>query len=105
MIFFVKTSFGGHQPLTISLYSLVNTMATKDINMATPSTEAATAAAESTQDPTEVELGIATYLSPNVPGFSAVLKARYSDFVVHEGMYLFLVSSVCLQFLICILAS
>jgi hypothetical protein len=54
-------------------------------------TEEAAAAEESTQDPTECELGIAKYLSPNVPGFSAVLKARYSDFVVHEGMY----STVC----------
>jgi hypothetical protein len=41
---------------------------------------------ELNQDPTECEVGIAKYLSPNVPGFSAVLKARYSDFVVHEGM-------------------
>lgn len=38
-------------------------------------------------DPTEVELGISVYLSNNnnVPGFSAVSKARFSDFVVHEG--------------------
>lgn len=36
-------------------------------------------------DPIEEELGITAYLSPEIPGFSAVLKARYSDFVVHEG--------------------
>ncbi|GKY96822.1 hypothetical protein MPSEU_000641400 [Mayamaea pseudoterrestris] len=35
-------------------------------------------------DPIEQELGITTYLCPDVVGFSAVLKARYSDFVVHE---------------------
>jgi tRNA pseudouridine13 synthase len=35
-------------------------------------------------DPVEVELGISLYLSPEVPGFSAVSKGRYSDFVVHE---------------------
>jgi hypothetical protein len=37
------------------------------------------------KDPTEERLGIKTYLCPDVPGFSAVLKARYSDFIVHEG--------------------
>ena len=89
---FRRRSFGGHQPLTISLFSLV-------ITMATTTEKAAPAPEESTQDPTEVELGIATYLSPNVPGFTAVLKARYSDFVVHEGMYI-----TCLL-LPCILAS
>ena len=36
-------------------------------------------------DPTEKSLGIKAYLSPHVPGFSAVSKGRYSDFVVHEG--------------------
>jgi tRNA pseudouridine13 synthase len=35
-------------------------------------------------DPTEQELGIRVYLSPHMNGFTAVLKARYSDFVVHE---------------------
>jgi tRNA pseudouridine13 synthase len=35
-------------------------------------------------DPTERELGILTYQSPALTGFTAVLKARYSDFVVHE---------------------
>jgi hypothetical protein len=58
-------------------------------------TNEATAPEESTQDPTECMLGIAKYLSPNVPGFSAVLKARYSDFVVHEGMYIIVL--FCLQ--------
>ncbi len=42
-------------------------------------------AAESVEHPTEVGLGISAYLSPHVPGFSGVSKARYSDFVVHEG--------------------
>jgi hypothetical protein len=36
-------------------------------------------------DPTEESLGISAYRSPLVPGFSAVSKARYSDFCVHEG--------------------
>lgn len=84
------------QPLTFSRF-FVTTMAS--------TTNETAAAAEANQDPLECEVGIAKYLSPDVPGFFAVLKARYSDFVVHEGMYLFLVSSVCLQFLICILAS
>jgi len=35
-------------------------------------------------DSTEHELGISVYLSPDHDGFSAVSKARYSDFVVHE---------------------
>jgi hypothetical protein len=35
-------------------------------------------------DPTEVELGISIYLS-DAPGFSAVSKGRFSDFLVHEG--------------------
>ena len=35
-------------------------------------------------DPTEMSLGISTYMNPSIPGFSAVLKGRYSDFVVHE---------------------
>jgi hypothetical protein len=63
--------------------------------MASTTDQEATALAEElSQDPTECEVGIAKYLSPNVPGFSAVLKARYSDFVVHEGMYYL---STCLQ--------
>jgi tRNA pseudouridine13 synthase len=38
-------------------------------------------------DPTEVSLGISAYLSSSSSsvGFSAISKARYSDFVVHEG--------------------
>lgn len=39
-------------------------------------------------DDAERELGITEYLSPGVSGFSAVLKARYSDFCVHEGTFL-----------------
>jgi tRNA pseudouridine13 synthase len=35
-------------------------------------------------DETEYKLGIQTYMSPHHPGFSAVVKARYSDFIVHE---------------------
>ena len=35
-------------------------------------------------DPTEDSLGISCYMSPNIPGFYAVSKARYSDFIVHE---------------------
>jgi TruD family tRNA pseudouridine synthase len=35
-------------------------------------------------DETEVSLGISTYMSPHVPGFSAISKARFSDFLVHE---------------------
>lgn len=37
-------------------------------------------------DPTEVSLGISMYMTPNAEGFHAVSKARYSDFIVHEGM-------------------
>ena len=33
----------------------------------------------------EHEVGISSYLSKEHPGFAAVLKARISDFVVHEG--------------------
>jgi hypothetical protein len=33
---------------------------------------------------TEVLLGIGTYRTPSVPGFSGVVKGRFSDFVVHE---------------------
>lgn len=39
-------------------------------------------------DATEQLLGIRAYLSPQAPGFSAVLKGRYSDFVVREGTLL-----------------
>jgi hypothetical protein len=58
--------------------------------MASTTNETA-AAAEANQDPLECEVGIAKYLSPDVPGFFAVLKARYSDFVVHEGMCMLVV--------------
>lgn len=37
-----------------------------------------------TFDAVEKEVGICSYLSSE-PGFAAVVKARYSDFVVHEG--------------------
>jgi hypothetical protein len=36
------------------------------------------------QDPAELEVGISAYRN-DAPGFSAVLKARYSDFLVREG--------------------
>ena len=36
------------------------------------------------QDTTETSFGICAYRSPNIPGFSAVLKGRFSDFIVHE---------------------
>jgi hypothetical protein len=36
-------------------------------------------------DNAEAAVGISAYLSPSIPGFSAVLKGRYSDFIVHEG--------------------
>jgi hypothetical protein len=36
-------------------------------------------------DPTEVALGISSYLRPDVQGFSAVSKGRFSDFLVHES--------------------
>jgi hypothetical protein len=36
-------------------------------------------------DVMESHMGITVYLSPEFPGFSAVSKARYSDFCVHEG--------------------
>jgi hypothetical protein len=36
-------------------------------------------------DPTEVALGISTYLRPDIQGFSAVSKGRFSDFLVHES--------------------
>ena len=35
-------------------------------------------------DDIEKKFGIAAYASPH-EGFAAVVKARYSDFVVHEG--------------------
>jgi hypothetical protein len=35
----------------------------------------------------EREVGISSYLSTEHSGFAAVLKARYSDFVVHEGTF------------------
>lgn len=35
-------------------------------------------------DNIEHDLGISEYMSPSVQGFSAVVKARYSDFLVHE---------------------
>jgi len=35
-------------------------------------------------DEIERKMGISTYASPDVEGFAAVLKARYSDFIVHE---------------------
>lgn len=35
-------------------------------------------------DATETSLGICAYRSPDVPGFSGVLKGRFSDFLVHE---------------------
>lgn len=35
-------------------------------------------------DEIEKSLGISAYMSPAAEGFSAVVKARYSDFVVHE---------------------
>ena len=35
-------------------------------------------------DGIEKKFGIAAYASPH-EGFAAVVKARYSDFVVHEG--------------------
>ena len=36
-------------------------------------------------DAVERDVGICTYLTPSQQGFAAVLKARYADFVVHEG--------------------
>ena len=36
-------------------------------------------------DDIERKFGIAAYCSPH-EGFAAVVKARYSDFVVHEGV-------------------
>ena len=35
-------------------------------------------------DNVEKAMGIEAYASPDAPGFAAVSKARYSDFVVHE---------------------
>lgn len=32
----------------------------------------------------ERDFGIRMYMSPDIPGFSAVLKQRYSDFLVNE---------------------
>lgn len=37
-------------------------------------------------DGIEKKFGIAAYASPH-EGFAAVVKARYSDFVVHEGKH------------------
>jgi hypothetical protein len=36
-------------------------------------------------DKVEQEFGIKAYASPNIGGFAAVLKGRYSDFCVREG--------------------
>lgn len=36
-------------------------------------------------DAIECEMGISTYAAPDHEGFAGVSKARYSDFVVHEG--------------------
>lgn len=36
-------------------------------------------------DKVESSMGISSYMSTKNVGFAAVLKARYSDFVVHEG--------------------
>lgn len=62
-------------------------MTTHILAMAATSAEIAGAAHEDQQfiDATEVSVGIATYLCPEIPGFSAVLKGRFSDFIVHEG--------------------
>lgn len=40
-------------------------------------------------DAVERQVGILSYASPasDNAGFAAVVKARYSDFLVHEGMY------------------
>lgn len=35
-------------------------------------------------DAIETKVGIRVYLSDE-PGFAGVVKARYSDFIVHEG--------------------
>jgi hypothetical protein len=35
-------------------------------------------------DSIEQKFGISAYASPHL-GFAAVVKARYSDFIVHEG--------------------
>lgn len=42
------------------------------------------AATESTQDDQERAVGITNYVSPRTPGFSCVLKQRYTDFLVNE---------------------
>lgn len=36
-------------------------------------------------DEIERQMGILAYVSPENKGFAAVVKARYSDFIVHEG--------------------
>ena len=38
-------------------------------------------------DDLERKFGISAYASPH-EGFAAVVKARYSDFVVHEGAWI-----------------
>jgi hypothetical protein len=38
-------------------------------------------------DAVESAVGISSYMSTEHSGFAAVLKARYSDFVVHEGTW------------------
>lgn len=37
-------------------------------------------------DAIEKQFGITAYASPNIQGFTAVLKGRFSDFCVREGM-------------------
>ena len=50
----------------------------------TPTTTSATMNDDMTKDATETSFGICAYRSPTVAGFSAVLKGRFSDFLVHE---------------------
>jgi hypothetical protein len=53
-----------------------------------PPSSSSAVAVDAVLDPAEVEVGISVYLNDDAPGFSAVLKARYSDFLVHEGTFL-----------------
>ncbi len=39
------------------------------------------------EDEVETQFGIKAYATPNVTGFAAVLKGRFSDFSVREGKF------------------
>ena len=53
-------------------------------------------------DDTERKFGISSYTSTH-EGFAAVVKGRYSDFVVHEGTSSICAFDVCTLYDVCII--